>query len=116
MDRPPGTPIALLFARMLRITVTRRPHGPTLVLEGRLCGDWVDEVSACWQGLLATHAARSIRVDLDGVTFINAAGRALIRSMRAHGASLAATDVMRRTIGAVAPRGARKPAKRSLDG
>lgn len=112
-----GTPIAMLFACMLRITVTRRPQGPTLVLEGRLCGDWVDEVSACWQGLLATHTARSIRVDLDGVTFIDAAGRAFVRSMRAHGASLAATDVMRRTIGdEVVPRAPRKPAKRSLEG
>lgn len=102
---------------MLRITVTKNPRGPTLLLEGRLCGDWVDEVSACWQGLLTTHAARSIRVDLDGVTFIDAAGRALIRAMHAHGASLVATDVMRHTIGdAVVPRAGRKPAKRSLDG
>jgi hypothetical protein len=69
------------------------------------------------QALLATHAARSLRVDLDGVTFIDAAGRAFVRSMRAHGASLAATDVMRRTIGdEVVPRAPRKPAKRRLDG
>ena len=55
-------------------------------------------MSACWQGLVATHDPRSVRVDLDAVTFIDAAGRALVRSMHAQGALLAAKDVMTRAI------------------
>lgn len=83
---------------MLRMTATTRPEGTTLVLEGRLGGAWVDELAACWRGVLAAYDAGPIRIDLDGVTFVDAAGRALIRAMRAQGAILVATDVMICTI------------------
>jgi hypothetical protein len=42
--------------------------------------------------------AGPIRVDLDGVTAVDGAGKALIRAMRARGAILVATDLMIRTI------------------
>ena len=83
---------------MLRLTVTTRAEGTTLVLEGRLGGAWVEELAACWRGVLARHDAGPIRVDLDGVTFVDAAGKALIRALRAQGAILVATEVMIRTI------------------
>jgi len=83
---------------MLRLTVTTRAEGTTLVLEGRLGGAWVEELAACWRGVLARHDAGPIRVDLDGVTFVDAAGKALIRALRAQGAILVATEVMMRTI------------------
>jgi ABC-type transporter Mla MlaB component len=83
---------------MLRITITTGADGSTLVLEGRLGGAWVGEVAACWQALLAAHDGRPIRIDLDGVTSIDAGGKALIRAMQARGAILAATKLMLRTI------------------
>jgi hypothetical protein len=83
---------------MLRLTVTTHPEGTTLVIEGRLGGAWVAELAACWRAVLGTHDTGPIRVDLDGVTFVDAAGRALIRAMRAEGAILVATEVMMRTI------------------
>src|SRR5215831_623021 len=78
-------------ADMLRLTVTTCAEGTTLLLEGRLCGAWVDELATCWRGVLARHDAGTIRVDLDGVTFVDAAGKALIRALRDQGAILLAT-------------------------
>ena len=75
---------------MLRITNGTRREGATLVLEGRLTGPWVDELARCWKALTATRDARSVNVDLDGVTFIDAGGRALLRAMHEEGATLAA--------------------------
>jgi len=83
---------------MLRITVTTLPERTRIILEGRLCGAWVAELAACWRDQIATRDARSIEVDLEGVTSTDATGKALIRTMHHQGASLAATEVMARTI------------------
>ena len=83
---------------MLRITHTTRPGGMTVELEGRLAGPWVDELARCWKALTATQAAGSIGVQLDGVTFIDAAGRVLLRTMHEEGARLAASGCMTRAI------------------
>jgi len=83
---------------MLRITHTTRPEGVTVVLEGRLAGPWVGELARCWNVLTSSHDATSIRVQLDGVTFIDAAGRILLRTMHEEGAALAAAGCMTRAI------------------
>ena len=81
---------------MLRITVTTRPDGATVALEGRLAGPWVDELRACWRSLVAAPGARSIRIDLHAVTFIDTAGKALLWAMHEQGAVLAASGCMTR--------------------
>jgi hypothetical protein len=49
--------------------------------------------------LTADQDARSVSVDLDGVTFIDAAGRALLRTMHEAGAALdACSGCMTRAI------------------
>jgi hypothetical protein len=83
---------------MLRITNTTRPDGVTIVLEGRLAGPWVDELARCWTALTATHAAASVWVQLDAVTFIDAPGKELLRTMHKEGADLAASGCMIRAI------------------
>jgi hypothetical protein len=93
-----GTGLAFPSRRMLRITVTTLPELTTVILEGRLTGPWVPELATCWRKLVATRDARSILINLDGVTFVDAAGKALIRTIRRRGASLAATELMTRTI------------------
>src|SRR5262245_45641522 len=82
---------------MLRITVRSRAQGTTVTLEGRLVGAWVEELSACWRGMLASEP-RPIQLDLDGVTFIDAGGKTLLRDMHADGIILAATTVMMRPL------------------
>ena len=83
---------------MLRITNTTRPDGVTVVLEGRLAGPWVGELARCWKALTTTQDARSIYVQLDGVTFIDAAGKAVLRAMHEDGAAIAASGCMTRGI------------------
>ena len=83
---------------MLRITTSIRPDGTTVALEGRLAGPWVDELRASWRSLATTRDARSIRVDLDAATFIDAAGKALLWAMHEQGAVLAASGCMTRAI------------------
>ena len=93
---------------MLRISVATLPFGATLVLEGRLGGAWVDELAASWRDLVATRDARSIRIDLNNVTFVDAAARALLRALRESGATLVANDLLLHTIfGDAAPAGRR---------
>ena len=60
-------------------------------------GAWVDELGACWRTLLPPDA-RPILVNLDGVTFVDAAGKALLRAMHADGAILASTNVVMRAM------------------
>jgi ABC-type transporter Mla MlaB component len=83
---------------MLRITNTTRREGVMVVLEGRLAGPWVDEFDRCWKALTTTQDAGSICIQLDGVTFIDAAGKALLRTMHEEGAALAASGCMTRAI------------------
>ena len=81
---------------MLRINVTSGPDGATIALEGRLIGPWVAELDGCWQRL--RHSPVPICVELDGVSFIDAGGRALLDAMYADGVELIATDVMMRAV------------------
>src|SRR5262245_36840843 len=104
-QRPSENPTALaarplrrVCGGMLRITVTTLAGRARLVLEGRLGGPWVAELASCWQTLLAAHDPRPIQVDLNGLTFIDAAGKMLLREMRDQGATLAATELMTHAI------------------
>jgi len=83
---------------MLHITTTIRRGRTAVALEGRLAGPWVDELRASWRSLATTRDARSIRVDLDAVTFIDTAGKALLWAMHQQGAALTATGCMTRAI------------------
>ena len=84
---------------MLRITITTRPEAVTVVLEGRLAGPWVGELAGCWKALTAaTQEARSVCVRLDTVTFVDAAGKELLRTMHEQGAAFAASGCMTRAI------------------
>lgn len=82
---------------MLRISVPTRPDGTTIKLEGRLVGAWADELAAYWGRLVASDPG-PFRVDLDGVTFVDAAGEAVLRSMHDDGAVLTAASVMMRAL------------------
>jgi len=83
---------------VLRITITTRAEGVTLGLEGRLAGLWVDELDRCWMAVRATQEERPVGVELDGVTFIDASGKALLRRMHGEGAEFMASGCMTRAI------------------
>src|SRR5213596_2053661 len=75
---------------MLRISVTTRSGGATVTLEGRLAGPWTS--------VTAVRDAQSVRVELEAVTFIDSAGKALLRTMHEQGAALLASGCMTRAI------------------
>ena len=83
---------------MFRITVTTRGGGTAIRVEGRLVRAWGDELRACWQSLRAERSAGPLRIDLHGVTFIDATGKALLRALHEEGAELSATECMTRAI------------------
>ena len=83
---------------MLRITITTRPDGVTILLEGRLAGPWVEELARCWKSLMAAQDGGSACVQLDAVTFVDAAGKELLRTIHEQGATLAASGCMTRAI------------------
>jgi anti-anti-sigma regulatory factor len=82
---------------MLRISIKTNDLSTTVTLEGRVVGAWVDELSASWRRLLES-ASRPIRIDLDGVTFVDAAGKAVLRGMHADGAVLTANTIMMQAL------------------
>ena len=60
---------------MLRITLQDKPGAVTFQLEGRLAGPSVRLLEDCWQTTLAGRRDPFLRLDLTGVTSIDAAGR-----------------------------------------
>jgi outer membrane protein len=81
---------------MLKITVRRDEAGSTLMLEGKLAGLWVAEVERAWQAERAS--ARIVALDLNGVTFIDAEGKALLTKLHEEGAALTCKGCLTRAI------------------
>ncbi len=79
---------------MLRITILEESE--TLKLEGRLAGPWVAELEKAWHRLPADR--KTVTVDLEGVTYIDAAGKNLLDHMAGDGAELKAVAPMTRCI------------------
>ncbi len=83
---------------MLRITVHDNQESLCFRLEGKLAGVWVKEVEQCWQSTLAHQRKPIFRVDLTGVTFIDAAGKTCLAAMHRQGAELVAADCLTKEI------------------
>ena len=79
---------------MLRITVHDHPRTLTFQLEGSLAGPWLRVLEECWQDHRHWQASRSLLLDLTGVTFIDAAGRACLAAMHRQGAEFIAPDCL----------------------
>ena len=83
---------------MLRITMTDQPRVLTFRLEGRLEGAWVAELEKCWRETRGRARGANHRVDLNGVTFLDAPGKALLAHMYDQGAELVAGDCLMTAI------------------
>ena len=83
---------------MLRITVHDEPGSLTFQLEGRLAGPWVRVLEECWQSALARPRKPILRVDLTGVTAIDAAGRAQLAAMHREGVEFVAADCLTKAV------------------
>lgn len=83
---------------MMRITTNDNPRVLTLRLEGRLEGPWVHELEQCWRSLLDGASQPTVCVDLTGVTYIDAAGKARLAEMHEHGAQFITGDCVTKAI------------------
>jgi len=71
---------------VLKITATSTPVETTLRIEGRIVGEWVDELSRSVADAQST--TDRIVLDLSQVTFVDAIGAVFLRSAAAHGADV----------------------------
>ncbi len=83
---------------MLRITANDSPRVLTFRLEGRLEGPWVRELEQCWRSTLDGANRPTVCVDLTGVTYIDAAGKARLAAMHEQGAEFIAGDCVTKAV------------------
>ena len=83
---------------MLRITVHDSPRALTFQLEGKLAGPWVRVLEECWQSAVTGRRKPSRRVDLTGVTSIDAAGEACLAALHRQGAEFIAADCLTKAV------------------
>lgn len=83
---------------MLRITATDNPRILTFRLEGRLEGPWVGELEKCWRSIVNGASQPTVCVDLTGVTYIDAAGKARLVEMHEQGATFITSDCAMKAV------------------
>lgn len=106
---------------MLRITTEKKRGKVILTVEGKLSGQWTAALEECWRSLRAASPGERFSVNLCGVSFIDAAGKVLLRTIHSDGGQLVAEGCLNQAIVdeiAAADKAARKessdnnPAKR----
>src|SRR5579871_126347 len=83
---------------MLRITTEKRRGKTVLSVEGRLSGPRVPMLEQCWRELRAGAADEKFDLDLCGVTFIDGAGKLLLKAIHSEGAQLIAEGCLNQAI------------------
>jgi ABC-type transporter Mla MlaB component len=82
---------------MLRITTHTTADALTFQLEGRLVGPWVTELRDCWRRI-PCDGKRAVHIDLRSVTYVDAAGQALLADLYRQGADLLAIDCQMKAV------------------
>jgi len=75
---------------MFRITTQRKRSKVLLTVEGRLAGESVSTLEQCWRELHGGSPSEKFNVDLCGVSFIDAAGKTLLKEIHRQGGRLVA--------------------------
>jgi outer membrane protein len=83
---------------MLRITTEHKRSKTTLSVEGRLAGQWVTALEQCWRELYAAAPKQKFSINLCGVSFIDNAGKVLLKEMHGLGAELIAEGCLNQAI------------------
>ncbi|MBS1842507.1 MAG: TolC family protein [Acidobacteria bacterium] len=83
---------------MLRITTEKKRGKTVLSVEGRLSGPRVPMLEQCWRELRAGAADEKFDVNLCGVTFIDGAGKVLLKAIHSEGAVLIAEGCLNQAI------------------
>ncbi|HLZ50998.1 MAG TPA: TolC family protein [Candidatus Acidoferrum sp.] len=80
---------------MLRITTEKKRGKTILSVEGKLAGPWVAALEQCWK---ERAQGEKYSVDLCGVSFIDAAGKVLLKEIHRQGGKLAAEGCLNEAI------------------
>ncbi len=83
---------------MLRITTETKRTRTILTIEGRIAGPSVGTVEQCWRELYAATPKQKFLVNLCGVSFIDNAGKVLLREMHRLGAEFQAEGCLNQAI------------------
>jgi outer membrane protein len=75
---------------MFRVTTHKKHTKVLLTVEGRLAGDSVSTLEQCWRELRAVSPTEKFNIDLCGVSFIDAAGKTLLKEIHRQGGHLVA--------------------------
>jgi hypothetical protein len=82
----------------LRIAVRNADEQDTWILEGRLAGQIVDELTASWERAVSEQPERKRVVDLVGVTFIDERGEQALLEMMVGGARFVVRGVYTKSL------------------
>ncbi len=84
---------------MLKITGQKDAEqaSMSIILEGKLAGPWVEELNAYWRQISGQQQSDPV-IDLTGVTFIDADGKALLTKLWQQGAQLRAAGCLTRCV------------------
>src|SRR5439155_21491178 len=85
-------------ASMLRITTETKRGKIFLSVEGRLAGPWVAALEQCWRELHAASPREKFHVNLCEVSFIDAAGKVLLKEIHRQGGQLIAEGCLNQAI------------------
>ncbi len=83
---------------MLRITTERRRGKIVLTVEGRVAGPWVGTLEQSWRDARASANNEKVSVDLCGVSFIDPAGKTLLKEIHHQGGQLVAEGCLNQAI------------------
>src|SRR5207245_566383 len=83
---------------MLRISTETKRGKRILSVEGRLAGPWVSALEQCWREVRAASSAEKVSVNLCGVSFIDAAGKVLLKEIHRQGGRLVAEGCLNQAI------------------
>ena len=105
---------------MLRITTESKRGKLFLTVEGSLSGPRVSTLEQCWRELNAATPRAKFCVNLCGVSFIDNAGKVLLKEMHRQGAELLAEGCLNQAIlkeiAAAAENGSSRESKEAKDG
>jgi hypothetical protein len=82
---------------MLRVTIKQEGSTEIWELEGRLSGEWVNELSRLWKER-PPQSGLSAEVNLKAVSFIDPAGKQMLAEMRQQGAEIKGCGCMVRAL------------------
>ena len=83
---------------MLRISTEKKKGRTVLSVEGRLSGPRVATLEQCWREMRGSSPDEKFQVNLCGVTFIDGAGKILLKGMYSEGAQLLAEGCLNQAI------------------